>query len=173
MLWLKPKLIVHFDTYRIYDSKFVHYLNTNDYFGSSKTFNMRILGLFPITLSFFSQFFNSQWHSGCCVLDFHSNVLSSIPAIIIFLKTLSACTVILNLGLFGLFPITLYIFSHLFNSQWRSVCELVFHYNVLSSIPSIIIFLALCQRAESFESTGLFFSFSGAPKTMFSQDIVA
>ena len=44
-----------------------------------------IFGLFPITLSSFSHLFNSQWRSGC-VLDFHSNVLSSIPSIITFLK---------------------------------------------------------------------------------------
>ena len=92
VLWLKPNLIVHFDTFRIWDYKFVQYLNWNAYFGSGKFFNIRIFGLFPITLSIFSHLFNSQWRSGC-VLDFHSNILSSIPSIIIFFKILSACTV--------------------------------------------------------------------------------
>ena len=87
VLWLKPNLTVHSDTYRIYDSKFVHNLNWNAYFGSGKLFNIGIFGLFPITLYIFSHLFNSQWRIGC---DFYSNVLSSIPSIKTILKMLSA-----------------------------------------------------------------------------------
>ena len=154
VLWLKPILIVHFDTCRVWDSKFVKNLNKIAYFGSGKFFNLWILGFFPITLSIFSHLFNSQWRSGC-VLDFHSNVLSSIPSIKIFFKTFLRvdslseamdCSTHLVVRLKPLFR----------KISWPRGCVLDSQPNVLSSIPAIDLFFKKnCQREQSFKSFGV------------------